>query len=99
MTKLSRSDVLKLARLARIDLADDEVSEFEAEFNEILQYVEQLQAVDVEGLEPTTQVTGLTDVWREDEIDPDNYGYNPKDLLKNVPAVEDDHIKVRRMVG
>jgi aspartyl/glutamyl-tRNA(Asn/Gln) amidotransferase, C subunit len=97
MTKLSRDDVLKLARLARIDLADDEVTEFEAEFNEILQYVEQLQAVDIEGLQPTSQVTGLTDVWREDEIM--DYGYEPKDLLKNVPEVENDQIKVKRMIG
>jgi len=97
MTKLSRDDVLKLARLARIDLADDEVTEFEAEFNEILQYVEQLQAVDIEGFQPTSQVTGLTDVWREDEIM--DYGYEPKDLLKNVPEVENDQIKVKRMIG
>lgn len=97
MTKLSRDDVLKLARLARIDLTDDEVAEFEAEFNEILQYVEQLQAVDVSGLKPTSQVTGLTNVMRDDETR--DYGYAPKDLLKNVPTVEANQIKIKRMIG
>lgn len=97
MTKLSRDDVLKLARLARIDLTDSEVAEFETEFNEILQYVEQLQAVDVAGLQPTSQVTGLTNVMRDDEIQ--EYGYDPKDLLKNVPHTENDQVQVKRMIG
>lgn len=97
MTKLTREDVLKLARLARIDISDSEVDEFVQEFAEILQYVEQLQNVDIEGLRPTSQVTGLTNVTRPDEVR--SYGYDPLTLLNNVPAVEDNHIKVKRMVG
>lgn len=97
MTKLTRDDVLKLARLARIDLTDAEVAEFETEFNEILQYVEQLQAVDVTGYEPTSQVTGLTNVTREDKEK--SYGYTPAELLKNVPKVKDNQIEVKRMIG
>ena len=97
MAQLSRDDVLKLARLARIDLTDEEVDEFSKEFTAILQYVEQLQAVDVEGLDPTTQVTGLTNVMRKDSAQ--DYGYKAKELLKNVSQVENDQIKTRRMVG
>jgi aspartyl-tRNA(Asn)/glutamyl-tRNA(Gln) amidotransferase subunit C len=97
MADLTRDDVLKLARLARIDLADDEVDKFTSEFNDILKYVEQLQAVDVTGLEPTSQVTGLTNVMRRDEIV--GYGYKPEDLLKNVPHVKDNMIQVKRMIG
>ena len=96
MAKLTREDVLKLARLARLDLSDDEVTEFTAELSEILQYVEQLQAVDVSGLEPTNQVTGLTNVMREDKVK--NYGYEPAELLKNVLTIQDGQIKVKRMV-
>jgi aspartyl-tRNA(Asn)/glutamyl-tRNA(Gln) amidotransferase subunit C len=97
MAKLSRDDVLKLAQLARLDLSDEEVEEFSRELSEILQYVEQLGSVDVSGLKPTQQVTGLTNVMREDEIK--DYGYKPEDLLKNVPEVKDDMIKAKRMVG
>ncbi len=97
MTKLTRDDVLKLAKLARIDLSEEEITEFQGEFNEILQYVEQLQSVDISGLEPTSQVTGLTNVMRED-VEKD-YGYTPADLLKQVPEVQDDQIKVKRMIG
>jgi aspartyl-tRNA(Asn)/glutamyl-tRNA(Gln) amidotransferase subunit C len=97
MAKLTRDDVLKLARLARLDLTDDEVEEFRGELSEILQYVEQLQSVDVDGLKPTNQVTGLTNVTRKDEVK--DYGYPVAELLKNVPATKDDHIKVKRMLG
>jgi len=97
MADLTRDDVLKLARLARLDLTDEEIEQYSKELTAILHYVEQLQAVDVTGLEPTNQVTGLTNVTRKDEVI--NYGYAPKELLKNVPAVLDDHIKVKRMIG
>ena len=99
MADLSRDDVLKLARLARLKLSDDEVARYQSELTEILKYVEQLDSVDVAGLEPTSQVTGLTNVTRADqEVD---YGYKALDLLKNVPhnRVEDDLIKVKRMIG
>lgn len=97
MTKLTREDVLKLAQLARLQLTDDEVEEFASEFSEILAYVEQLQGVNTEGLKPTHQVSGNVNVMRDDAVV--EYGYDPKDLLKNVPAIEDDHIKVKRMVN
>ena len=98
MSKLSRDDVLKLARLARLDLSDDEINEFAGELSEILQYVEQLQAVDTNGLQPTNQVTGLTNVMRTDEVV--KYGYSPEELQKNLPqAPVDGQIKVKRMLG
>ena len=98
MADFTRDDVLKLARLARIDLDEAEVERFTSEFSEILKYVEQLQQVDVTGLEPTSQVTGLTNVMRPDVIQ--NYGYDVDILLdKNVPAVENHQIKVKRMIG
>jgi len=97
MAKLTRDDVLKLAQLARLELDEAEIKKFAAEMSEILQYVEQLQGVDVEGLKPTHQVTGLTNVMRKDEVR--DYGYKPEDLLKNVPHVKDNQIKVKRMLG
>lgn len=98
MSKLSRDDVLKLARLARLDLTEDEIGEYTAELSEILQYVEQLQAVDTANLQPTNQVTGLTNVTRADEIR--EYGYQAADLLDNLPqAPVDGHIKVKRMLN
>ena len=97
MADLSRDDVLKLANLARLDLTDEEVEEYSRELSEILHYVEKLQAVDIDGLAPTNQVTGLTNVTRKDEVK--DYGYEPKELLANVPEIEADQIKVKRMIA
>lgn len=97
MAKLTRDDVLHLAQLARISLSEAEVDEFSEELSAILQYVEMLSSVDVSGLKPTNQVTGLTNVMREDEVK--DYGYAPAELLKNVPHVHEDQIKVKRMIG
>lgn len=97
MVKLTRDDVLHLAQLARISLNEDEVDEFTGELSDILQYVELLSNVDVSGLKPTNQVTGLTNVMRSDELI--DYGYAPEDLIENAPLTENNHLKVKRMIG
>lgn len=97
MAVLTRDDVLKLAQLARLSLTDEEIDEFSAELSAILEYVEQLQNADTASLEPTSQVSGLETVMREDTIK--DYGINRDDLLKNVPEIEDGQVKVRRMIG
>jgi aspartyl-tRNA(Asn)/glutamyl-tRNA(Gln) amidotransferase subunit C len=96
MSKLSRDDVLKLASLSKLRLSEAEIERLRAELSEILNYVEILDQVDTEGLEPTYQVTGLKNVMREDELE--TYGYETADLLKNVPAVQDGQFKVKRVL-
>jgi len=97
MSKLKKEDVLNLAELVRLDLTDDEVNEFTEELSAILDYVEQLGDVDVSGLEPTNQVTGLTNVTRKDEIN--DYGYSLEDLQSNLPDSKGNLIKVKRMLN
>ena len=96
MAKLSREDVLKLAKLAKLSLSNEEVDNFTKEISEILNYVELLQSVDTDNLEPTYQVTGLTNVTRIDEVQ--EYQAKPDDLLKNLPGREGNLIKVKRVL-
>jgi aspartyl-tRNA(Asn)/glutamyl-tRNA(Gln) amidotransferase subunit C len=97
--KLSREDVLKLARLSRLKLTKEEIEKYQGELSAILDYVAKLDSVDVSGLKPTYQVTGLTsedpNATREDEL---TEQVEQKQLLKNVPKKEGTHIKVKRMV-
>ena len=97
MADLTRDDVLKLARLARLTITDEEIEKYRKELSDILQYVEQLSQVDVSGLEPTTQVTGLKNVMRDDAVE--DYGTTPDDLLRIVPQTQERHIKVKMMIG
>jgi len=96
MSKLSRDAVIKLAQLSRLKLTDEEIERFRAELSSILDYVEMLDKVDVSGLEPTYQVTGLKNVMRSDEVK--DYQAKPTDLLRGAPAVEKNQFKVRRVL-
>lgn len=96
MSKLTRDDVLKLALLSRLKLSEEEIEKFRSELSEILGYVEILNNVDVQGLEPTYQLTDLKNVTRPDEII--NYEASPKDLLAQAPASKDGHFRVKRVL-
>lgn len=96
MTKLSRDDVFKLARLARLDLTEEEAELYRTQLHAILQYVDQLANVDVEDLKPTIQVGGLKNVMRDDTVV--DYGISPEELLRLAPKSQDGQIKVKRMI-
>lgn len=97
MSSLSRDAVLKLAQLSRLKLTNEEIDRFCKELSEILAYVQMLEKVDVKGLTPTYQVTGLKNVMRNDEIS--KYVAQPNELLKNAPRLDRGHFKVKRIVG
>lgn len=97
MTIFSDDDIKKLAALSRLKLTDAEVAQYKKELSAIVGYVERLQSVDISGLEPTTQVTGLANVIREDVIV--DYGVSQDELLKNAPEKLDNQFKVQRMVS
>ena len=67
---LSEDDVRHIAELARLGLSDVEVKKFTVQLSNVLEYVEQLNEVDTSTVEPTSQVTGLTNVSREDAVQP-----------------------------
>lgn len=96
MSHLTKEEVLKLARLARLRLSETEVVKYTHELEEILGYIEQLSKVDTNGLEPTNQVTGLHNVFRADEVV--EYQAKPEKLLKLLPNRKDDYIQVKRMI-
>lgn len=96
MSKLGVSEVERVAKLARIGLSPEEASKLAVELGQIVEFVEQLSQVDVEGVEPTDQVTGLVDVWREDEV---VSGPTREELLSNVPETKDGYIVVKRVLG
>ncbi len=95
--KLVRNDVVDLARLSRLQLSEAEIETYLSELNSILGYIEKLSDFDTEGLNPTSQVTGLENVTREDEVVLDQQA-SPSDLLALVPEKEKNYIKVKRMI-
>ena len=96
MANLTREDVLRLASLAKITLAEDEIAPMQQDLDSVLAYVEQLQDVDTATIEPTNQVTGLKNVMRNDEVI--DYGISQDALLSNVPDTEQTFIKTKRVL-
>lgn len=96
MTTISLEEVKKLATLSALKISDEEATKLQEELQNILAFVEQLDAVDTTGVEPTYQVTGLENVWREDEMI--DYKLDRDALLKNAPDSQDGQIKVKRVL-
>lgn len=63
-------DISHVAKLANLPLTDEEKKKFEPQLEETIKYIESLNEVNAEGVEPTSQVTGLENVTREDEVKP-----------------------------
>ena len=87
--------VRRIAHLARIAVAEDEVEHLKNELNGILAFVEQLQEVDVEGVEPMTSVTPMAMKKREDVVDD---GGIADDIVKNAPATQNHYFLVPKVV-
>lgn len=96
MTQISRDDVQRLAQLSSLALADDEIDALQIDIGNILGYIQQLSELDTSGVEPTYQVTGLQNVWREDKID--DYGINRDELLALAPESQNGQIKVPKVL-
>jgi len=87
--------VRRVAHLARIAVAEDEVKNLEGELNAILAFVEQLAEVNVEGVEPMTSVTPMALKMRQDKV---SDGGIPDDIIANAPAHEDHFFLVPKVV-
>ena len=96
MANLSSDDVRHLASLAKIKLTDDEVKQYQKDLSSILNYVEQLEKVDTSDYEPTSQVTGLQDVSRED--DQTNDAMSRDKLLDQAPKTDGKSLKVPKVI-
>lgn len=96
MTDISRDDVLHLAQLSNLQLTDDELDALQQNIGDILGYVAQLGELDTAGVEPTYQVTGLENIWRNDTVVASDV--TREQLLALAPAQHDGHVKVPKVL-
>ena len=87
--------VRRIARLARIAVAEDEVEHLQGELNAMLAFVVQLQEVDVAGIEPMTSVTPMAMKMRVDEV---TDGGNAEAVLANAPQSEEGFYLVPKVI-
>jgi aspartyl-tRNA(Asn)/glutamyl-tRNA(Gln) amidotransferase subunit C len=90
--KLTKAEVEHVAKLARLDLSAAEITKFQEQLGQILDYIDKINEVDTTDVEPTWQVTGLKNVMRPDKVD--DYERSD-DLVAMAPASDDDQVKVK----
>lgn len=93
---LTKEDVLKIAKLSKLEFQEDEIEKFQTDLNKILEHMEILNNVDTTGVEPLFNVLDLKDRLRKDEVQSVDI---KKELLKNAPNKDDDFIIVPKIVG
>ena len=93
---LTKEDVLKIAKLSKLEFQEDEIEKFQTDLNKILEHMEILNNVDTVGVEPLFNVLDLKDRLRKDEVQSVDI---KKELLKNAPNKDDDFIIVPKVVG
>ena len=70
MAKLTRKDILHIARLANLDLTESEIKNFTPQLSNVVSFISELSKADTKKIEPTNQTTGLENIKRKDEIIP-----------------------------
>ena len=89
-------DVEHVAKLARLELTDEEKELYTKQLGDVLQYVNQMNEVDTSHIEPMTQVVDFVNVMREDKV---VYEQTKEELMKNAPEQENGFFKVPKIGG
>ena len=86
----------KLAVLARLEFEPGEKERLKEDLQKMIAFVEQLQQLDTEGIEPVLQMSSRTDIWREDEI---KNSLTREEALKNAPLTDGVFFKVPKVIN
>jgi aspartyl-tRNA(Asn)/glutamyl-tRNA(Gln) amidotransferase subunit C len=90
-----KMDIEKVARLARLELSEEEKVTFGNQLEQILTYMEQLNRLDTTGVEPTSHAIPIHNVFREDEMKP---SFKQEEVMSISPDQENEHFKVPRII-
>ena len=93
--EISKGQVEHVAKLARLEVSEDEKAMFSRQLSAILTYMDQLKEVDTEGVEPTATVLPTENVWREDAVKP---SLTQEQALANAPDQADGFFRVPKII-
>ena len=96
MSNITADDVRKVAHLARLDLPEETIATYTGQLERILDYVDQLQAVDTEGVPATTRAVEVVNVTREDTVEATEVR---EALLNQAPLREGDFFRVPKILA
>lgn len=92
---ISRADVQHVARLARLELTEEELQRFQSQLSDILEEAQKVSRLPTEGVPPTAHAVPMANVWRDDVVGP---SLTPAEALSTAPEVEQDRFRVPRIL-
>jgi aspartyl-tRNA(Asn)/glutamyl-tRNA(Gln) amidotransferase subunit C len=92
---ISKEDIARVARLARIGIKENQETQIRAQLNKVLEYMEILQRVDTKDVEPTYHTAHVQNAFREDEV---RSSLSQDASLRNAPAKKDDFFTVPKVL-
>jgi aspartyl-tRNA(Asn)/glutamyl-tRNA(Gln) amidotransferase subunit C len=95
-SRISISDVAHVARLARLQLTDDELGRFTEQLSAVLEHARDVEALDTAGVPPTAHPLPLVNVFRDDVVVP---CLDREEVLAEAPDVESERFRVPRILG
>lgn len=93
--KITEKEVEYVAKLARLELTEEEKQKMTRQLDSILAYMEKLNTLDTKDVEPTSHVLPLHNVWREDRTEP---SFSQEDILANAPEKAEGFFKVKKVI-
>ncbi|MEI8389948.1 MAG: Asp-tRNA(Asn)/Glu-tRNA(Gln) amidotransferase subunit GatC [bacterium] len=91
---ITKNEIEHVAKLARLELSEEEKDKFTEQFSNILDYFNQLSEVNTDNIEPMAHAIPMVNVMREDKV---NLPYTRDEILANAPLEEDGFFKVPRI--
>jgi len=92
---VEKDEVKRVAQLALLEIEPEQMDKFSRQFNEILEYMEEINELDLSRCEAAFHITELKNVFRDDKLEP---SYEREVILKNAPDPEDGAFKVPRVI-
>lgn len=94
---LSTDEILHIAKLGNLTLNEKEIKMFKKQLSSVIGYIDKLQEVDTKDVEPSSQITGLTDVLREDKVE-ESRTLTSEQALANTKSKEGNLFKVKAIL-
>lgn len=98
MAKLTTGDVKHVANLAKLNLTEEELKKFVPQLSSIVDYISSLNEVDTQGVEPTSQTTGLTNVFNPDEVSSERV-LTQDEALSGTDNIHNGYFKVKAILS
>lgn len=88
-------DVGHIAKLAKLKFSDEEIEKLQSELNQVLQYIDKLNELNLDEVEPLENINPTENIFREDAVKP---GITKEEALKNAPSKTDNFFKVPKVI-